>query len=584
MSQLHNRVKYLCLVLLVISTSLLRAQPAGTTAPLSPLFTRADSLMLTGKTDSAATLFQQAIQTAAPVKDSATLQKAWLELGKISLLRDRFDEALSNYLKSLQFVHTGSNPKQKADAFIGIGVVYSRLRNFAKAEEYLLQSLDILKTADKDRLKALVNLAGVYMETGDKARTLPTHQEALQLAGALQAPMISAVLYTNLSNYYIKTENWQAAITSARQSLHLRDSLHKPLSVITGNNLGYALVQSGQVQEGMKWYLQVLPGATLAEKKQLLLNLSNGSNAAGDYQQAIRYFKQYDAVKDSIAKKQYDQRVAEIAATYETAQKQQRIAHLEAENRAKQKQLTQLITGTLLLLLLIAGIIYLRFNNLKVKQQLEQSKTRRQLLQVQLNPHFIFNALNHIQQYIYKNDSQNSIIYLNSFSRLIRLILEHSDRETTPLEEEIEMLEHYLTLQQSGSPSFTFSIEVAPDLPVADTNIPVMLLQPFVENAVIHGVKKREQGYIALRFATSAQQLHITIADNGKGLQANAGNTSNALHRSMGRKIVDQRIAEFNKANKQAIQLSIENTSTDANYPGTTVHLYIPLTITGAQL
>lgn len=576
---MRNHVKYLCLALCISTCALhLQAQPGH--SPATSLIGKADSLTLSGKTDSAALLFQQVIQQAIHQKDSAALQKAHLELGKLALLRDRFDDALSFYLKSLQFIQPGSNPVQKADAFIGIGVVYSRLRNFAKAEEYLLQALEILQTPDKNRLKALANLAGVYMETADKVHTLPTHHEALLLAQQLNAPLISAVLYTNLSNYYIKTENWPAAITNARQSLHLRDSLHKPLSVITSNNLGYALVQSGQVNEGMKWYKQALPFATLAEKKQLLLNLSNGSTAAGEYQQAISYFKQYDAVKDSIAQKQYDQRVAEIAATYETAQKQQRIAHLEAENKARQKQLQQLITGTILLLLLIAGIIYLRFKNMKVRQQLQQSKNRQQLLQVQLNPHFIFNALAHIQQYIYKNEAQHSMTYLNSFSRLIRLILEHSDRETTTLEEEMEMLQHYLTLQQSGTPSFTFQLHVAPDIPLADTCIPVMLLQPFVENAVIHGVKKREQGHIQLQFKQANGYLHISIADNGKGLQTHAGNTANALHRSMGRNIVDQRIAEFNKTNKQAIKLSIESTSTDANYPGTTVHLHIPLSIT----
>lgn len=572
-------VKYPGLLFMVLSmyTGPVRAQSP------SPAFAQADSLLLNGKTDSAALLFHQLVQTALHKRDTAALQKAWLELGKINLLREQWDEALSSYLSSLQYARTGHNDKTTADTYIGIGVVYSRLKNFTQAESYLHKALTLLPMPDKDRLKALVNLAGVYMETNDNVKTLPTHQQALQLAAQLKAPLVSAILYTNLSNHYIKNENWPAAIGAARQSLHLRDSLHKSLSVITCNNLGYALVQSGKVQEGMQWYRQALPLATLAEKKQLLLNLSNGSTAAGDYPQAIAYFKQYDAVKDTIAQKQYDQRVAEIAARYETADKQQRIARLEAENLTRKRQLQQWIMGSLILLALLAGILYLRFKNMKVRQQLEQSRTKRQLLQVQLNPHFIFNALHHIQQYIYRNDAGSSMTYLNSFSRLIRLILEHSDMETTSLEEEIEMLEHYLTLQQSGNPQLSFSIEIAPDLPTADISIPVMLLQPFVENAVIHGVKNREQGHITLQFTTSGQYLHVIITDNGKGMHAATGNTANTLHRSMGRSIADQRIAEFNKINRQAIQLKIENATSDTDYPGTAVHLLIPLTITAPE-
>lgn len=572
-------VKYPGLLLLFagLPAGLLRGQTAAPAGTTKALLTQADSLLLNGKADSAALLFHQLIQHTAHSRDTAALQKAWLELGKIHLLREQWDEALASYLKSLQY--TGAGNKTTADAYIGIGVVYSRLRNFTEAEAWLHKALALLPAPDKDRLKALVNLAGVYMETGDNTHTLPTHHEALQLAAQLKAPLVSAVLYTNLSNYYIKAQNWAEAIASARQSLHLRDSLHRPLSVITCNNLGYALVQAGQVQAGMQWYVKALPLATLAEKKQLLLNLSNGSTAAGNYPQAITYFKQYDAVKDTIAQKQYNQRVAEIAAKYETAEKQQRIARLEAENQVGKRQLQQWVIGSLLLLVLLAGIIYLRFKNMKVQQQLAQSKTQRQLLQVQLNPHFIFNALHHIQQYIYHNDAKSSMTYLNSFSRLIRLILEHSDVETTSLEEEIEMLEHYLTLQQSGHPSLSFEITTAPDLPVADIHIPVMLLQPFVENAVIHGVKNRDQGHITLQFSTNSKHLHVVIADNGKGIHAAAGNTANTLHRSMGRSIVNQRIAEFNKTNKQAIQLKIENATADADYPGTAVHLLIPLTI-----
>lgn len=537
-----------------------------------------DTLIITGKADLAIKALQQlADDHIILTHDTLILQRVQLSSGKAWLAKEQFDQSLQSYFTSIRLAGKDTASRLVADAYTGIGVVYSRMRRFTEAEAYLLKALQLLPEEDKDRLKTLVNLVGVYMEEGNTTQTLPTHEQALALAGKLKAPTISAVLYTNLSNYYLKAKNWPQAITAAQQSIHLRDSLHKPLSVITCNNLGYALVQSGKVQEGITCYQQALPTATPAEKKQLLYNLANASNTAGNYKQAVQYLQQYDAVKDAIAQKQLDQKVAEITTRYETAQKQARISALESENQLKQKQLRQLITGTLLLLLLLAVIIYLRFKNLRVKQQLEQSRIKRQLLQVQLNPHFLFNALNQIQQYIYKNEAQKSMTYLNSFSRLMRLILESSDQETTTLEEEIEMLQHYITLQQAGTPVFSFACEVAPGLAAGNITMPNMLLQPFIENAVIHGVKKRENGTLLLSFQQKGNLLHVIITDNGKGIHNNQDHASGMLHRSMGRQITDQRIAEFNKTNRHKITLRIENSSSDTTYPGTTVHLYIPV-------
>ncbi|BAV08830.1 sensor histidine kinase [Filimonas lacunae] len=573
-----------CLVCVcILSAPVTYAQPSATdTTSTSDARSRqtlaqADTFITKGKPDSAIQLLQQYMATAGNTIGKYSLQKAHLGLGKAYLLREQFDESLQHYLTSLSYNKLDSTNKETADAYIGMGVVYSRLRNFPQAEAYLQKALSILQQPDKDRLKALVNLAGVYMEAGNQQHILPTHQEALALAAHLKAAMVSAVLYTNLSNYYLKNSNWTQAISTAQQSMHIRDSLKKPLSVITLNNLGYALVQSGNIPAGVSYYQQALPTATLNEKKQLLYNLANAMNAAGNYQQAVQYFQQYDTVKDSIAKKQYEQKVAELTTTYETAQKQQRINTLEAENKARKKQIIQLAIGAILLLTLLAGIVYLRFKNLRVKQLLEQSRMKRQLLQVQLNPHFLFNALNHIQQYIYKNDAANSMTYLASFSRLMRLILENSEKEYTTLEEELEMLRHYITLQQSGTPTFDFELQVSPELATDSIDIPIMLLQPFVENAIIHGVKKRENGKLLLRAEAQPPFLHITIADNGTGIQLATDHAPNSLHRSMGSTIVNQRIAEFNKTNLFKIRLQIEPTSNTTTYPGTTVHLYIPV-------
>src|SRR5690606_37425927 len=116
-----------------------------------------------------------------------------------------------------------------------------------------------------------------------------------------------------------------------------------------------------------------------------------------------------------------------------------------------------------------------------------------------LNPHFIFNAMNRVQHFIYTHDVEKSTAYLRDFATLTRLTLESSDNAYVSLSAEVDMLTHYLRLQQLGSdPPFAFSIKVEPDVDIDGISIPVMLIQHFVENAVIHGVKDREDGTITI--------------------------------------------------------------------------------------
>ncbi len=163
-------------------------------------------------------------------------------------------------------------------------------------------------------------------------------------------------------------------------------------------------------------------------------------------------------------------------------------------------------------------------------------------LRAQMNPHFIFNCLSSIQYFIAENDAAAATRYLARFARLVRLALHGSVDGQHSLREEIEMLDSYLALEQLRfRDRFSYAIETAPDLDLDGLALPPMLVQPFVENALLHGMKnKAEGGRITVAFAQQQNQLLVTITDNGPGFDAGSGQTG--PYKSVGMMLTQRRL------------------------------------------
>lgn len=207
------------------------------------------------------------------------------------------------------------------------------------------------------------------------------------------------------------------------------------------------------------------------------------------------------------------------------------------------------------LIMLLAAYTLLRFflrkrENKRKKSlgiQLEISRLEARALRSQMNPHFVFNSLNSIQNFILKNDRDSAYKYLGKFSALVREILEHSRNEKISISDEIHMLKNYLDLEKMRADHrFTYSIEVDDRLAHKHIEIPIMLLQPLVENAVVHGVSPLEgrPGEISLIFrAMDAGMLEMIIRDNGIGRAAAELLNARKMkyHQSMGMDISKER-------------------------------------------
>lgn len=213
-----------------------------------------------------------------------------------------------------------------------------------------------------------------------------------------------------------------------------------------------------------------------------------------------------------------------------------------------------------LLLLLLGTVVKKRFNQLKRKshqkeQQLSMEKKMLELeqkaLQLQMNPHFIFNTLNSIQALIGQKDPKQARYYLSKFSRLMRKVLENSRSELIPLSDEMDSLDDYLSLEQFGKDqAFTYEITANPGIATEEVFIPPLLIQPFVENALVHGLASSgKNGRITILFEQNQDQLLCTVADNGIGRAAASRQKSQreSHHKSMGLQVTAERLNLLNK-------------------------------------
>jgi hypothetical protein len=224
----------------------------------------------------------------------------------------------------------------------------------------------------------------------------------------------------------------------------------------------------------------------------------------------------------------------------------------------------------LMALLIITAIIlffYLRTKNIQKKEEQKTQINKKfaelelQALQAQMNPHFVFNALSAIQNFILNNDAEEATDYLSRFSRLMRLFLESSRNKYISLSDEKVLLEYYIQLEQLRfKDKFTYQITLGYGVSL-DTEIPSMLLQPFVENSINHGLvyKENNDGYLNIDFKRETDALICTIDDNGIGREKAAEIKSKSLksYKSRGTEITEERLRSLELIENTKIEISI---------------------------
>lgn len=241
------------------------------------------------------------------------------------------------------------------------------------------------------------------------------------------------------------------------------------------------------------------------------------------------------------------------------------------------------------LIVLTGGLLYglyrFRLQQITQKQALENRyldqlrSLEMRMLRVQMNPHFIFNALNSVRYFVLKEERKTASEYLSRFARLLRFILRISKMERISLAEEIAAVKNYVEFEQIRfSRSFTFHLEIAPELPLERIAIQPMLIQPFLENAIWHGLMplSGSEGRLTLQLSQGEGRLKISIDDNGVGRSAAAGNRKKT-HKSYGLSITRERLSAWSRSSNKEASFALVDKEEMGQAAGTRVDLILPL-------
>ncbi len=319
-------------------------------------------------------------------------------------------------------------------------------------------------------------------------------------------------------------------------------------------------------------------------KAKLYKKASETYAAQGNYEEALKEYTAYQNVQSKLLKEKEaevneqlailsSQKDIEISEkTYDSRQK------LSASEASRSKIQGYIIV--LLCLLLLTAIIggYTIWRNLKAKN-IANKKLQLQSLRAQMNPHFIFNALNSVNEYIATQDERRANRYLSDFSQLMRSVLEVNQKETIPLQDEIQLSKLYLKLEQDRfQDKFEYLTEIDPEVEQSDLQIPPLLLQPYLENAIWHGLRYRtKKGTLQLIMKELDEHLQITMMDNGIGrAQSQALKTKHQkIHKSTGMENTRSRMEIVEGLYGNRYEIQIEDAYDDPDYPGTKVTILI---------
>ncbi|MFD2564115.1 tetratricopeptide repeat-containing sensor histidine kinase [Aquimarina rubra] len=476
------------------------------------------------------------------------------------------ENAVNNYNIALSFAQKNKSEDFIIDLNSKLAEMLQIQGNLDGAEEYLDNSVQLAsKRSKKSSARQRAKAADFYNKNNSFDKEIQLRKEALEDIQDLEKKeAYSPVKNDSIESDPNTTTNEDRAITSQVQNYKIAN----------------AFAAQSEFDEAIPYLEESIKKAEsendLVVQKDATRKLGEVYREKGELEKASEAFKEYEVIIDRLYV-QKDQEISQATRfSRELAQKANRIATLEKdrelnESRYKlafasqelagqQKIIIYSLIGLSVLLFLAA---YLMYRNIK-QQQYANNLLALKSLRSQMNPHFIFNALNSVNTFIATSDERAANKYLTDFSLLMRAVLENSEEDFIPLENEIELLELYVQLEHFRfQDKFEYTIEVDPEINIKEYMIPPMLLQPYVENAVWHGLRyKEEKGLLSIRFdKTNSETIEIVIADNGIGREkSKALKTLNQKkQKSQGMSNIKKRINILNTMYKDKVDVFISD-------------------------
>lgn len=579
------------------------------THSISELGKRADKKALAESLSALGDVYQYhnqydlAITNYKDANEANRSSRTTIKLGKAYILNKEYDKAVS-VLTPLTDIGN-LIPYQRVELFENLGDAYTGLGQIDKAVAFYEEGL---KTAQMNQITPKV--ADLNSKIGDAYAKDDRLQEAdayydssLELANTLN-PQRAVQEKEKVADFYNQKNLYSAEIELRKKSLDAIKKLPRPKvskapglsesDSITAQRINYkianAYIAQDKYDEAIPYLKESIEEAgsedDLVVQKDATRKLSEIFEYKGDYPKAFATYRNYVALVDTlyIRKEQEISRAARF--NREISTKQNRISGLEQERELSQSKYDLALTEqqliqqsnsrqrwiiySLIFGLLLMGLATFFFYRSTRQQKLANNLLALKSLRSQMNPHFIFNALNSVNNYIAKSDERSANRYLSEFSTLMRSVLENSDEDFIPLSKELELLELYVKLEHSRFPEkFDYQIHVEKQVDVGAFQIPPMLLQPYIENAIWHGLRyKKGKGYLNIQIKQKdATSLEIIITDNGIGRNKSAElKTQNQKkQKSKGMGNIKKRIAILNDMYKDKVDVHITDLETDGS-------------------
>jgi tetratricopeptide (TPR) repeat protein len=506
-------------------------------------------------------------------------------LGILEGQRGNLDKALQYYMLVEKLNIQLGNENIIAKTKINIGLVYYMLGENKKADEYYEKAYEILR--QQNDLYGLMHVyskkATNYLAFKEYAKALDYLYKSRDLARKLKDSTQQLTIEQNIGSYYIGIGKPDSALIQYYNYKALGERMGlKQHVAIAQLYIGLGEYELGHHKKAIE---ATKEGIALANEVGDSWRVMNGYNllseiyqSDGNYKLALEFNKLANQLDDSLKGVKVANRINELQAIYDLDEKENENKILQEQNIHKQlkvKQLYTLIIGLGILLFSIIIFVPLFVRQRRIKSRLKQSELEQKALRAQMNPHFIFNALIAIQSYLFKSDPKSAGKFLSSFAKLMRGILENSREEYISVDKEIQWLENYVELQKLRFDNrFEYTIEIDPSIEKENLLLPPMLTQPFIENALEHGLSKKEEGgNLLIRFTLQKKKLSIQVMDNGIGFDSKNATGTYGNHRSLAIQITHDRLKLLNKRKRKKIDFNILSEPGK----GTTVSFSIPV-------
>jgi len=541
------------------------------------------------------------------IGDKKGLGDSYNNIGEIHRIQGNYAKAMEMLLIALKIREEINYKQGIAGSYNGIGNIYKEQGIYSKALENFLNSLNIKKEiGDKKGVAGSYNNMGlVYYNIADYAKSLEMHFAAQKIQEEIGDKSGIASAYLNIGNVYMVTKKTDLALENYFAGLKISEEIGSRRNIAAAyNGIANAYVAKLNYTQAAIWYKKQVDLSIKIRTMPLLLEayleLSAISEKTNNYQDAFTYYRLYSRLNDSLFNEKSSKQIAEIQARYETEKKDKQINLLEKEKKIQELELSKqqeqtarerVIRNTsiivFILFIILGWTFYSRYRiKERTKQEQQNAELEMKALRSQMNPHFIFNSLASIQQFIYRQNPDLANDYLSRFSRLIRMIFDHSQKKSIPLSDDIEALKMYIELEQLRlDGKFEYNIQIEPYIEVDDITIPPLIVQPFVENAIWHGISQSDRKglieiFVKVNNDEKTSVLEYVIRDNGIGrAQAEKNNTKrDPAHQSQGMNITKERMQILNLMYGIKRSIEIIDLFSDNNVAnGTEVRIFIPM-------